>query len=345
MSEEHGMRVETARNALREGLREEMLRSSAVFVMGEDVGRYGGAYGVTRDMLEEFGPKRVIDTPLSEAMIVGAAVGAAMLGGRPVVEIMYVDFMTLVMDQLVNQAAKFRYMFGGAYSVPLVLRTQQGVGRGAGAQHSQSLEAWFTHVPGLKVVAPSNPADAKGLLKSAIRDDNPVVFLEHKRLYDRKGELPDAGEDLLVPLGSAAVPREGSDVTIIAYSSMVDVALAAAETLAAENQISAEVLDLRTLAPLDMETLLSSVAKTRRAVVVHEAVRTGGFGGELAARLNEELFHDLLGPVVRVATPDIPLPANLVLEKLLIPNAETIVSAVRGLVEDSGPVAGAVHRW
>ena len=271
------MRIETVRTALREALREEMLRSDAVFVLGEDVGRYGGAYAVTKGMLDEFGPRRVIDTPLSEAMIVGAAIGAAMAGGRPVAEIMYVDFMTLAMDQLVNQAAKFRYMFG--YSVPIVVRTQQGIGRGAGPQHSQSLEAWFAHVPGLKLVAPSTPADAKGLLKTAIRDDDPVVFLEHKRLYDRKGELPGEDEELLVPLGSASVRRDGSDVTLVAWSAMVGTALEAAETLAAEG-ISAEVLDLRSLAPLDDDALRRSVSRTRRAVVVHEAVMTGGFGAE-----------------------------------------------------------------
>jgi pyruvate/2-oxoglutarate/acetoin dehydrogenase E1 component len=331
------MRTETVRTALREALYEEMSRSEAVFVLGEDVGRYGGAYAVTRGLLEEFGPRRVIDTPISEAAIVGAAVGAAMLGGRPVAEIMYVDFMTLVMDQLVNQAAKFRYMFGGSYSVPIVVRTQQGVGRGAGAQHSQSLEAWFTHVPGLKVVAPSTPTDAKGLLKTAIRDDDPVVFLEHKRLYEKKGELPDAGVELLVPLGSAAVRRTGSDVTLIAYSTMVDVALAAAEAVAADG-IDAEVLDLRTLAPLDTDALFDSVAHTRRAVVVHEAVRTGGVGAEIAARLQEELFDELLAPVTRVATPDVPLPANLRLERMLIPNADSVAAAVRSLVGEVAPV-------
>ena len=332
------MRTETVRTALREALSEEMLRDEAVFVLGEDVGRYGGAYAVTKGMLEEFGPKRVIDTPLSEAIILGAAIGAAMTGGRPVVEIMYVDFMTLVMDQLVNQAAKFRYMFGT--SVPLVVRTQQGIGRGAGAQHSQSLEAWFTHIPGLKVAAPSTPADAKGLLKTAIRDDDPVVFLEHKRLYDRKGELPDQGCELLVPLGSASVKREGVDVTLIAWSAMVQTALEAAETLAEEG-ISAEVLDLRSLAPLDDEALLASVARTRRAVVVHEAVATSGFGAEIAARLNEELFHDLRAPVARVTTPDVPLPANVRLERMLIPNAERVAAAVRMVVD--APVGSA--RW
>ena len=332
------MRTETVRTALREALSEEMLRDEAVFVLGEDVGRYGGAYAVTKGMLEEFGPKRVIDTPLSEAIILGAAVGAAMTGGRPVVEIMYVDFMTLVMDQLVNQAAKFRYMFGT--SVPLVVRTQQGIGRGAGAQHSQSLEAWFTHIPGLKVAAPSTPADAKGLLKTAIRDDDPVVFLEHKRLYDRKGELPDQGCELLVPLGSASVKREGVDVTLIAWSAMVQTALEAAETLAEEG-ISAEVLDLRSLAPLDDEALLASVARTHRAVVVHEAVATSGFGAEIAARLNEELFHDLRAPVARVTTPDVPLPANVRLERMLIPNAERVAAAVRMVVD--APVGSA--RW
>ncbi|HEY8475763.1 MAG TPA: alpha-ketoacid dehydrogenase subunit beta, partial [Chloroflexota bacterium] len=293
----------------------------------------------TKGLLDEFGPRRIIDTPMSEAMIVGAALGAAVVGGRPVAEIMYVDFLTLAMDQVVNQAAKMHYMFGGQLRVPLVIRVQQGTGRGAGAQHSQSLEAWFAHVPGLKVAIPSTPYDAKGLLKTAIRDDNPVLFIEHKGLYPLKGPVPD--EEYLVPFGVADVKRAGSDVTIVAYSRMLQVALEAADHLAAAG-ISAEVVDPRTLSPLDMETIYRSVAKTRRAVVLYEACLTGGFGAEIAARLHEQAFGDLLAPVRRIAAADVPLPANVRLEREVIPNAQRVVAEVQRLL--TGPAVSVERR-
>lgn len=320
------------RDALRQALREEMQRDPRVFLLGEDIGRYGGAYAVTKGLLEEFGPRRVIDTPMSEGTIVGAAVGAAMVGGRPVAEIMYVDFMAYAMDQLVNQAAKIHYMFGGQINVPMVVRTQQGTGRGAGAQHSQSLEAWFTHIPGLKVLAPATPSDAKGLLKSAIRDGNPVVFLEHKGLYALKGDVPDG--EYLTPIGVAQVARPGQDITLISYSRSLHLAIEAAEELARAGA-QAEVIDLRTLKPLDWETLIRSVQRTRRAVVIHEAALTNGLGGEIAARLSEALFSHLLAPVRRVAAFDIPLPANSRLEKLIVPDAARIAQVAQATLSYS----------
>jgi pyruvate/2-oxoglutarate/acetoin dehydrogenase E1 component len=329
------MSVMMYRDALRRALYEEMKADPRVFVLGEDVGAYGGAYAVTKGLIAEFGADRVRDTPMSEAMIVGAAVGAAMVGGRPVAEIMYVDFITLAMDQIVNQAAKIHYMFGGQIKVPCVIRTQQGTGRGAGAQHSQSLESWFIHTPGLKVVAPATPADAYGLLRASIQDDNPVIFLEHKGLYAVKDEVPD--EPYVTPIGVADVKREGSDVTLITYSRMLQVALDAAKQLAEQN-ISVEVVDLRSLLPLDMDTVLRSVAKTRRAVVLHEAVLTGGLGGELSARINEALFSELLAPVQRVTAPDVPLPANVTLEKYLVPNAEQVKKAIEKTLESKQKV-------
>ncbi len=324
------MSVMMYREALRRALYEEMKADPRVFVLGEDIGLYGGAYAVTKGLLEEFGADRVRDTPMSEAMIVGAAIGAAMIGGRPVAEIMYVDFMTLVMDQIVNQAAKIHYMFGGQIKVPCVIRTQQGTGRGAGAQHSQSLESWFVHTPGLKVVAPATPADAYGLLRASIQDDNPIIFLEHKGLYAVKGEVPE--EPFVTPLGVADVKRVGSDVTLITYSRMVHLALEVAAQLEKQN-IGVEVVDLRSLQPLDMETIFRSVQKTRRAVVLHEAVKTGGLGAELSARITETLFDHLLGPVQRVAAYDVPLPANVALEKYVIPNAEQVTQAIQRSLE------------
>ncbi len=322
-------RTVTYREALRDALFEEMEADDRVILLGEDVGRYGGAYAVSRGLLDRFGERRVIDTPMSEATIVGAALGAAAVGARPVAEVMYMDFVTLVMDQLVNQAAKLHFMFGGQLSAPLVVRVQQGTGRGAGAQHSQSLEAWFAHVPGLKVVAPSTPADAKGLLKSAIRDDDPVLFIEHKQLYARKGE--DAGPGHTVPIGSADVKRAGEDVTLVAWSNMVHTALAAADALAAEG-IGVEVVDLRTLAPLDMETVLASSRRTGRLLVAHEACRTAGLGAEVAAAVSEKLFGRLRAPVRRVATPDVVLPANSGLERALVPGVDDLTDAVRDVV-------------
>ncbi|HLH74016.1 MAG TPA: alpha-ketoacid dehydrogenase subunit beta, partial [Chloroflexota bacterium] len=273
--------------ALNEALREEMQRDPRVFVMGEDVaiwGNKGGVYGVTQGLYEEFGADRVRDTPISEEGIVGTAVGAAVTGMRPVAEIMYVDFMALAMDPLVNQGAKLRYMFGGKARVPVVIRTQEGAGRGIAAQHSQSLEAWFMHIPGIKVCVPSQPADAKGLLKSAIRDDNPVMFLEHKMLYATRGPVPEG--EYTIPLGVADVKREGKDVTFIGIHTMINRGLAAAEKLAAEG-ISVEVIDPRTLVPLDIETIVNSVKKTGRVVIAHEAYKRGGVAGEIAMQIME----------------------------------------------------------
>jgi len=323
------MRKIRYREALREALREEMQRDPRVFVIGEDIGRYGGAYAVTQGLLQEFGPKRIIDAPMSEAIIVGAALGAAIVGGRPVAEIMYIDFATLAMDQIVNQAAKLHCMFGGQLMAPLVIRTQQGTGRGAGPQHSQSLEAWFAHVPGLKVVMPATSFDAKGLLKSAIRDNNPVMFIEHKGLYALEGEVPE--DEYTIPLGVADIKRPGNNVTLIAYSYMVHLALAAAQELS-QIGISAEVVDLRTLVPLDMDALVTSVTKTRRAVVVHEASLFGGFGAEIAASLQEKLFNILAAPVRRLGGLHVPLPAHSQLEKQVVPNGAQIGQVVKEMV-------------
>jgi len=315
--------------ALREALSQEMRRNPEVFLIGEDIGVYGGAFGVTRGILEEFGPERVRDTPISEAAIAGAATGAALMGMRPVMEIMFMDFMTISMNQLVNQAAKIRFMFGGKASIPMVIRTPAGSGTGAAAQHSQSLEAWFIHVPGIKVVAPATPSDAKGLLIAAIRDNNPVLFLEHKLLYGNKGPVP--AESYTIPLGQAKVRREGSHATILAYSIMVIRALEAAERLAAEG-IQVEVVDLRSLKPLDKETIARSVSKTGRVLIVHEAPQTGGFGGELAAVVAEsDAFHYLDAPIRRLAGRDIPIPYNRVLERAAVPQVEDIVAAARAL--------------
>jgi pyruvate/2-oxoglutarate/acetoin dehydrogenase E1 component len=316
--------------AIREGLREAMRADERVVLLGEDIGVYGGAFGVTDGLLEEFGDRRVRDTPISEAAIAGCAIGGAITGLRPVVEIQFMDFITLCMEQLVLQAAKIRYMFGGTAAVPMVLRTPGGSGTGAAAQHSESLEAWFAHVPGLKVVAPSTPADARGLLLSAIRDDNPVVFVEHKLLYRTKGPVPEAGP--AVPLGVADVKREGSDVTIIATGVMVPRALAAAATLADE-RISAEVVDPRTLRPLDTGTLVASARKTGRVVIVYEAVKTLGIGAEIAARIAEsDAVASLRAPIVRLGGAECPIPYNRALERAAVPQAEDILAAVRGVM-------------
>jgi len=323
------MAVQMYREALRDALAEEMRLDERVFIIGEEVGRYGGAYAVTKGLFEEFGAERVVDAPISEASTVGLGVGAAVMGLRPVVELMYVDFIGLAGDQIANQMAKVRYMTGGQVKVPMVLRLQGGTGRSAGAQHSQSLEAWLAHVPGLRVVMPATPADAKGLLKSAIRSDDPVAFIEHKALYALKGEVPE-GEHL-VALGKARLAREGTAVSLIAYSRMVHFALEAAQSLEKEG-IDAEVLDLRSLNPLDWEAVLASVRKTRRVAVVSEAHRTAGFGAELSARIAEEAFDLLEGPVARVAARDVPVPATH-LEKLSIPSAEEIAQAARALVQ------------
>jgi pyruvate/2-oxoglutarate/acetoin dehydrogenase E1 component len=317
------------REALNQALHEEMARDPTVCVLGEDVGCYGGPFQVTRGLFEKYGEKRVRDTPISEEGFSGIAVGAAMTGLRPVVEILYIDFSTLAMDQIVNQAAKAHYMFGGKARVPMVVRTQGGGGRGNAAQHSQSLEMWYVHTPGLIVIQPSTPYDAKGLLKSAIRDDNPVIFIEHKLLYNTTGPVPD--EEYLVPIGVADVKRPGDDVTIVATSRMILFALNAAEELAQQG-IEAEVIDPRTLKPLDMDTIVRSVEKTGRLVVVNEGHLTGGFTAEVAARVQREAFDWLDAPIMQVATEDVPLPYNGRLELEAIPNQQDIINAVLQVV-------------
>lgn len=319
----------TYREAVREALREEMRRDGRVFLLGEDIAEFGGSYKVTEGLLAEFGRDRVRNTPISEGAIVGAALGAALLGMRPVAEIMYIDFIGLAMDQIANQAAKVKYMFGGKARVPLVVRTQGGGGRSSGAQHAQSLEAWFVHVPGLKVVMPSTPRDAKGLLKSAIRDDNPVIFIEHKLLYPTEGEVPE--EEYVVPLGSAEVKRPGRDVTLVATSRLVLTALAAADRLAAEG-VEAEVVDPRTLVPLDEETILASVRKTNRLVVVQEAMPRCSFASEVAALVSERAFDDLDAPVARVTALPTPIPFAPVLEQHVLPGEDRVMAAVRELL-------------
>lgn len=325
------MREMTYAQALREALTLEMRRDERVFILGEDVGVFGGTFGVTEGMIDEFGEERVKDTPISEAVIVGAAAGAALMGMRPVAEIMFSDFLTIAMDQLVNQAAKIHYMFDGKARVPMVVRAAAGAGTGAAAQHSQCPEAWVCNVPGLKVVVPSTPADAKGLLTAAIRDDNPVVFLEQKTLYATHGSVPEG--DYAVPLGKADVKRAGDDVTIVSYGRMVPACLEAAELLAAREDISAEVVDLRTLVPLDRETLIASVKKTGRLLIVHEASLTGGFGGELAATVAEsDAFAALVSPIRRCCGLDVPVPFSPGLEASVAPTAQRVANEVKSMV-------------
>ena len=317
------------RDALRRALDEEMRRDPLVFLMGETIAERGGSYKVTEGLLATYGPRRVIDTPIAEASFTGMGVGAALVGCRPVVELLFVDFAMLAMDQIVNQAAKFAFISGGQAKVPLVVRTQGGAGNGLAAQHSQSLEALFYHVPGLKVVMPSTPRDACGLLKAAIRDDHPVVFIEHKLLYMTQGPVPD--EEYVIPLGRAEVKREGSDVTLISWSLMALKCLEAAAVLAGEG-VSVEVVDLRTLTPLDKETVLNSARKTGRVAVVHEAVKRGGVGGDIAAMLMEEAYDDLDGPVLRIAGRNTPIPYNLNIERACVPSVEDIVAGVLDLL-------------
>lgn len=319
----------TYAEALREALREEMIRDPLVFVMGEDIAAHGGVFTVTKGLLEEFGPERVRNTPISEAGFVGAAAGAAMAGARPVAELMFIDLIGLAMDQLVNQAAKARYMFGGKARVPMVLRAPGGSGRSNAAHHSQSLEAWMVHVPGLYVVMPSTPYDAKGLLKTAIRDDNPIIFVEHKSLYFTKGPVPEG--EYTIPIGVADVKRPGRDLTIIATSMMVLRSLEAAEQLSTYG-IEAEVIDPRTLKPLDISTLVASVEKTSYALIVVEACKTGCFASEVAATLGEAAFDYLDGPITRLAGEDVPIPKNHRLERRAVPQVEDIVTAARTLL-------------
>ncbi len=319
----------TYREALNQALREELERDERVFIMGEEVGYFGGAFKVTDGLLAVFGEKRVRDTPISELTIVGAGIGAAMGGLKPIVELMTVNFGLLAMDQIVNNAAKIHYMFGGHAKVPMLIRAPQGAGHQLGAQHSQSLEAYFLHCPGVRVVLPATPADAKGLLKSCVRQDDPVIFLEHESLYGVKGEVPDG--EYLVPLGKANVMRRGKDVTLISYSKCVYDAMAAADAL--ENQgIDAEVIDLRSLNPLDLGTMLDSVRKTGKAIVIYEGWRTGGAGAEIAAQIHEAAFDSLDAPVARVAALDTPMPYNKHLEHASLPSAGDIIKAAEQLM-------------
>lgn len=325
------LRELTYAEALREGLRQLMTEDERVFLIGEDIGVYGGAFGVTAGLIDQFGAERVIDTPISEAGIAGACIGAALTGLRPIGEIQFMDFVTLSMEQLVLQAAKVRFMFGGKASVPMVLRMPGGSGTGAAAQHSESLENWFVHVPGLKVVMPSTPYDAKGLLRAVVADNNPVIFVEHKLLYKTKGHVPE--DAYSVPLSQTQIVREGTHLTVVATSIMVSRALQAAEILAEEG-IQLEVIDPRTLKPLDDAPIIESVKKTGRALVVHEAVEMGGFGGEVVARIAaSEAFDYLEAPIRRLAGLDIPIPYNRALEYHTVPQVESIVREARKLVK------------
>ncbi|MBC7288985.1 MAG: alpha-ketoacid dehydrogenase subunit beta [Armatimonadetes bacterium] len=320
-------------HAIREALEEEMRRDERVILIGEDIAEYGGAFKVTANIVDEFGPDRVRNTPISEGGFIGVAIGAALTGLRPVAEIMFMDFITLAMDQLINHAAKFHYMYKGQVSVPLVVRTPAGAGRAYGPTHSQSLERHFVATPGLIVLAPATAEDAKGLLKSAIRCDDPVVFIESKILYGRRGPVPDG--DYTTPIGKARIASEGEHVTIVAYSRMVEESLRAAQALA-EHGISAEVIDLRSLAPLDMATVAASVSKTGCAVVVEEGNLTGGVAAEIVARIVEECFYDLEAPPRRVAAADVPIPASPVLERAVIPSAEDIARTAAAAVAERG---------
>ncbi len=324
------MRELTYAQALREALTEEMLRDPNILLLGEDIGVYGGVFKVTEGLLARFGPDRVRETPISEAGFMGAAVGLAMTGKHPIVELMFMDFAWVASDPIFNQAAKMRYMSGGRVAVPLVIRTQQGGHRGNAAQHSQSLETIFTHIPGLKVALPATPYDAKGLLKSALRESNPVVVIEHKLLYNTKGPVPE--EEYTIPLGQAEVKRAGQDVTLVSLSRTVLHALEAAETAASEG-LSVEVIDLRCTVPLDLETVLASVRKTGRLVVAHEAHRTLGIGAEIAALVQERAFDYLDAPIVRVGALDVPIPASLPLEQFVLPGTPQILAALRSIVE------------
>jgi pyruvate dehydrogenase E1 component beta subunit len=321
----------TYRQAIKDAMVEEMRRDERVFLIGEDIGTYGGAFGVSAGMLEEFGPERIVETPISEEAIIGAAAGAAMVGMRPIAEMMFMDFIMLAMEPLVNQAAKARYMFGGKATVPMVVRMPSGSGTGAAAQHSQSLETLLMHIPGIKVVAPSTPYDAKGLLISSIRDENPVCFVEHKLLYKEKGDVPD--EEYTIPLGVADIKREGRDITVVSSGIMVHKSLQAAEILAEEG-ISVEVLDPRTLKPLDVDTIAKSVKKTGRLLVVHEAVKTAGWAGEVMASISETPAWDYLdAPMRRLAGKDVPIPYNPKLEAAAVPQVDDIVQEIKAIVQ------------
>ena len=328
------MAVMTYRQALHDTLREELLRDDNVYLMGEEIGVFEGSYKITAGLLAEFGPKRVIDTPISEEGFVGAAIGAAMLGLRPIVEIMTINFSILALDQLVNHAAKIYGMFGGQTPVPMVLRTPGGGGQQLAATHSQNLEVWYAHVPGLKVVVPSTPADARGLLRTAVRDDDPVIFIENLALYNTKGEVPDG--DYTTELGRAEVVRQGRDLTIVAYSRMAKIALDLANRLQDEEGISAEVVDLRSLRPLDRETVVASVRRTNRAVVMEEDWLSYGIGAELAATIQEGAFDYLDAPVRRVAAAEVPLPYAKPMELAALPNADHLRTVIHETLDASG---------
>lgn len=324
------MRIITYLEALNEALRQSMEADDRVFLLGEDIGVYGGSFGVTAGLIEQFGPERVRDTPISELGITGVAVGAALTGMRPIVDIQFSDFLSLAIDQIVNQAAKIRYMYGGKAYVPMVVRTPAGSGTGAAAQHSQSLEAWMTHVPGLKVVQPATAYDAKGLLIAAIKDPNPVIFYEHKLLYKTEDQVPKQSYE--IPLGKADIKREGGDITVIATSLMVHKSLSVARRLAEKN-IDVEVIDPRTLVPLDEETILNSVRKTKKVLIVHEAVKRGGYGGEIASMIAEKAFSYLTKPILRLGGKPIPMPYNKHLEKAAIPQENDIEQAIISLMQ------------
>jgi len=326
MSQAVKTRTMTYMEAIREAIREEMRKDPTLFMIGEDVGPYGGEMGLSKGLWEEFGDDRMRDAPISESAIIGCALGAALTGCKAIAEIPFGDFLGVCMDQIYNQAAKNKYMFGGKARIPLVIRSPLGGYQSAAAQHSQCVEAWFVHTPGLKVVMPSNAADAKGLMKTAIHDGNPVMFFEHKKLYQVKGEVPT--EDYRIPFGVASVKREGSDVTVIATSYTVQMALAAAERLSKELGIEAEVIDPRTLVPLDEETILRSVRKTGRAIVVHEAWLRAGIGAEIASVIAEKAFSDLKAPVRRIGAENVPIPFSPVLEQFVLPSEEKIFNAV-----------------
>lgn len=323
------MRTITYLEAIREAIQVKMLEDDRVFLLGEDIGTYGGAFGVTTGLIEQFGPERVRDTPISELGITGLAVGAALTGMRPIVDIQFSDFLTLALDQIVNQAAKIRYMYGGKARVPLVIRSPAGSGTGAAAQHSQSLEAWLTHVPGLKVIQPSSAYDAKGLLISAVNDDNPVIFYEHKLLYKTVGKVPE--KNYSIPLGKADIKQDGVDVTIVATGIMVEKSLQAAHHMQ-QHKISVEVIDPRTLVPLDEETIIKSVQKTGRLIIVHEAVKRGGFGGEIASLVAEKAFSYLKAPIIRLGGAAVPIPYSPILEEKAIPQINDIKKAIKKLI-------------
>ncbi len=319
----------TYRQALHDTLREELQRDENIFLMGEEIGNFEGSYKITAGLLKEFGPRRVVDTPICENGFVGMATGAAMLGLRPVVEIMTINFIVLAMDEIVNHAAKIYYMFGGQCPIPLVIRTPGGGGQQLAATHSQNLEVWFAHVPGLKVVAPSTPADARGMLRTAVRDNNPIIFLENLALYNVKGDVPDG--DYTVPFGQAKVNKEGKDLTVISYSRMAAVALDVAQRMEQENQLSIEVVDVRSLRPMDTQTIVNSVKKTNRAIVFEEDWLSFGIGAEIAARVQEEAFDELDAPVKRVASVEVPLPYSKPLERAALTGAKQLVDAIQAL--------------